>query len=201
MSCPDFDCKAFVLDELPAPERRRMEDHLKSCAACSQEVQSLSLTMTALRRLPVREIPRRISFVSDPVFEPNWWQRFWSSAPRLGFASAAMLSLAILVHAFVPRPAQPAPAPLVAAAPAAEEETIQAEVARRLPSAVDAAVEAKIRTQFMPAVNEVSARLQAFEKRSVSQRSADLRDISSAFDVLHRKYNNVYLAAARNGGD
>ncbi|MBI4892689.1 MAG: zf-HC2 domain-containing protein [Acidobacteria bacterium] len=199
MTCPDFDWKGFVLDELPAPERRRMEEHLQTCAACRQEVESLGLTVTALHRLPVREIPRRISFVSDPIFEPSWWQRFWSSAPRLGFASAAMLSLAIVVHAFAPRAASPAHVQTAQAVQV--EQKVQAEVERRLPAAVDAVLEAKVQAKLTPAMAEFSGRLQEFEKKSRDQRNADLRDISTAFDVLQKKVNNVYLSAARYGGD
>ena len=92
MTCPDFDWKSYVLDEVPAPDRRQMEQRLAGCAPCREEVEGLRLTVTALRRLPVREIPKRISFVSDPVFEPSLWQRFWGSASRLGFASAALLA-------------------------------------------------------------------------------------------------------------
>lgn len=198
MTCPEFDWKGFVLEELPAPERRRMEEHLKTCAACSHEVESLALTTAALRRLPAREMPRRISFVSDPVFEPNWWQRFWSSAPRLGFASAAMLSLAILFHAVAVRPAVPA-APVVASA--AIEERIQAEVARRLPAAVNAAVDARVQAQIQPAMAEFTGRFQAYQKQLRDQRNTDLRDIDAVFSTLQKKVNNVYLAATRYGGD
>lgn len=196
MTCPDFDWKGFVLDELPAPERRRMEEHLKSCAACSLEVESLNLTTVALKRLPMREMPRRISFVSDPIFEPNWWQRFWSSAPRLGFASAAMLSLAILVHAVVPRTApMSAPAP----APVAVEAQVQAEVARRLPEAVNAAVDARVQARIEPAMAEFAGRFEAYQKLAREQRNADLRDIDAAFGTLQKKVNNVWLTASRGG--
>jgi hypothetical protein len=194
MTCPGFDWKGFVLDELPAPERRRMEEHLQSCAACSQEVESLTLTATALRRLPVREMPRKISFVSDPIFEPNWWQRFWSSAPRLGFASAAMLSMAIMVHAFVPR-AVPPVAPAVASVDV--EKRIEEELARRLPAAVDA----RVKTQLQPAMAELSGQLQAYQKQARAERNADLRDIDAVFSTLQKKVNNVYLSSVRYGGD
>lgn len=202
MTCPNYDWKGYVLEELPAPERRRMEEHLKTCAACRQEVESLSLTTAALRRLPARQMPRRIAFVSDPIFEPRWWQRFWSSAPRLAFAAAAMLSLAILVHAFVPRfapPAAPAPAPLVATAET--EARIQAEIDKRLPAAVNAAVDARVRAQLQPAITELAGKLQVYQKQVSEQRNADLRDIDSAFNSLQKKVNNVYLSAARYGGD
>ncbi len=198
MTCPEFDYKGFVLEELPAAERRQVEEHLAGCEECLQEVEGLRLTLTALKRLPAREIPRRIAFVSDPVFEPTWWQRFWSSAPRLGFASAVMLSLALLVHAFVPRQAAPAPAPAVAGLSQQQiEAQIQAEVARRLPEAVDA----QVQTQLKPAMTEMAARLQTFEKRVDQQRNADLRDVSAAFDGLQKRVNNIYLSAARMGGD
>jgi hypothetical protein len=49
------------------------------------------------------EPPRRIAFVSDKVFEPAWWQRLWNSG-RVGFASAALLSMAIVAHGYMSRP-------------------------------------------------------------------------------------------------
>ena len=56
---------------------------------------------TALFSLREEEIPQRIGFVSDQIFEPSPWRRgwaaFWGSAARLGFASAAMLSVALVV--------------------------------------------------------------------------------------------------------
>jgi len=198
MTCPEFDWNGFVLEELPAPERRRMEDHLSTCAACRQEVDGLKVTLAALKRLPVREIPRRISFVSDPVFEPSWWRRFWSSAPRLGFASAAMLSLALVPHALAMRPAAQAPPATVAAvSPQQVEAQIQAEVARRLPEAVDA----RVQTQLKPAMAEMAARLQNFEKKTDEQRRVDMRDVSLSFEALQKRFNNMYLSAARLGGD
>src|SRR5258708_37318755 len=74
------------------------------------------MTQAALFSLRDEEIPQRIAFVSDKVFEPSpwrrWWSAFWGSTARLSFASAAMLSAAILVSA-LNRPA-PAPAPRAA---------------------------------------------------------------------------------------
>ena len=58
----------------------------------------------ALSTLRDEEIPQRIAFVSDPVFEPSragrWWSGFWLSGARLGFAGAAMLSAALLIATF-----------------------------------------------------------------------------------------------------
>ena len=42
-----------------------------ACGDCALELDQLRLTTAALRTLPDREIPQRIAFVSDQVFEPS----------------------------------------------------------------------------------------------------------------------------------
>jgi protein involved in polysaccharide export with SLBB domain len=196
MSCQQFDWKGYVLDEVPSAERRLMDSHLPECAECRQELDGLRLTMTALGRLPVREIPRRISFVSDPVFEPKWWQRFWSSGPQLGFASAALLACAILAHGWMARPAA-APVMTAGVTPQQVEEQIQQEVARRLPLAVDE----RVQTQLKPAMADVSARMEQYQKLNDDRRRADLRDVDSAFTLFQKRFNAMVLSNARYGGD
>jgi hypothetical protein len=105
MNCPQFDWKGYSLGELERAAARGHEEHLAGCATCREELARLSVALNALRTLPQAEMPRRITFVSDPVFEPGPWARFWASPARLGFAAAAMLSCAIMVHAFAPRQA------------------------------------------------------------------------------------------------
>src|SRR5262249_4740031 len=113
MSCSPFDLRDYFLNELSDTERRQVDAHVKTCMACREEVDRLRLTETALFSMRDEEIPQRIAFVSDPVFQRSPWRRwfdaFWGSAARLGFASAAMLSTAILVYAF----SRPAPAPVI----------------------------------------------------------------------------------------
>ena len=103
MSCSPFDLRDYFLKELTDPQQRQVEAHVKDCPACREELERLRLTEAALFSLREEEIPQRIAFVSDPVFEPSgwrrWWAAFWGSSARLGFASAAMLSVAILVSA------------------------------------------------------------------------------------------------------
>jgi anti-sigma factor RsiW len=111
MSCSNFDWKGYLLGEIPEGERRQARDHAASCAACAAELERLRLTHAAMLTLGDEEMPRRIAFVSDKVFEPGRWRRFWSSGPRLGFASAAMLSAAILAHALIGQPAAAPPPP------------------------------------------------------------------------------------------
>jgi anti-sigma factor RsiW len=100
MSCSPFDLRDFYLKELTDPQQRQVEAHVQDCHACQEELDRLRLTQAALFSLRDEEIPQRIAFVSDPVFEPSlarrWWAAFWGSSARLGFAGAAMLSVALL---------------------------------------------------------------------------------------------------------
>ena len=93
----------YAFDELPAGERPEMEQHIAVCGDCAAELDQLRVTTAVLRVLPDREIPQRIAFVSDKVFEPSPLARFfggfWNSAARLGFASACVLGAALIVSA------------------------------------------------------------------------------------------------------
>jgi anti-sigma factor RsiW len=116
MSCSPFDLRDYYLKELTDPQQRQVESHVKDCPACREELEQLRLTQTALFSLRDEEIPQRIAFVSDPVFEPTrarrWWNAFWGSGARLGFAGATMLSAALLFSALTRTPgAGPASGP------------------------------------------------------------------------------------------
>ena len=103
MSCSPFDLRDFYLQELTDPQQRQVEAHVRDCAACREELDRLRLTQAALFSLRDEEIPQRIAFVSDPVFEPSaarrWWNAFWGSSARLGFTGAALLSAALFFSA------------------------------------------------------------------------------------------------------
>ena len=102
MSCSPFDLRDYFLKELPGPEGKQVELHVKICAACREELERLRATEAALVSLSDEEIPQRLAFVSDKIFEPSparrAWVAFWGSGARLGFASAAMLSAALVVY-------------------------------------------------------------------------------------------------------
>jgi hypothetical protein len=181
------DLKAALLGEIAAGERRAMDQHLAVCAPCREEWSRLESTVGMLRAMPDEEMPRRIAFVSDKVFEPRWWQRLWGGSPALGFASAAMLSAAIVTHAVYPRPVVPA-APVEVARVAA-------------PSPVD--IEGTVRGAVQKAVAEVEARnrkeaailLKAMEQR-YEDRLAEMRaSVNASFDVLARRMANARRAS------
>ena len=101
MSCASYDWKAYALGEMERAARREAEIHAAVCADCRDELTSVRMTLNALSTLREQEVPRRIAFISDKVFEPRWWQRIWN--PNL--AAACVIAAAILVHAFA-RPSE-----------------------------------------------------------------------------------------------
>ena len=147
MSCSPFDLKEYFLRELPSPQRVQVEVHVKNCHPCREELERLQLTEAALFSLRDEEIPQRIAFVSDQIFEPSpvrrWLSGFWGSGARLGFASAAMLSASIIFFAATrpaPAPDHTAVTPVAAVSPSPQE--IQQQIRQAVAQAV-AAVEAR----------------------------------------------------------
>jgi anti-sigma factor RsiW len=197
MNCSPFDLKDYFLKELPAASRRPVEDHLRACPACREELDRLRLTEAALFALRDEEVPRRIGFVSDEVFEParwrRWWGAFWGSTARLGFASAAMLSIAILVHGFV-RPAPPVqfasrPAAVAASvSPAEVQSLIQAAVAQSVSES-----EARQAQKTEKLVNDFLRRDQ--QQRTMLARAEDLNH------YMERRDNAGKIAAYRTAAE
>jgi anti-sigma factor RsiW len=138
MSCENYDWKAYALGELMASERREAEAHASSCEGCRQELASVRLTIDTLSALREEEVPRRIAFVSDKVFEPKWWQVFL----RPSFAAALVIAAAIVVHGFVTRPAD------------------EAQIQARVDQAVNKAV-ADAEQRSLNAVNTVDSKVTA----------------------------------------
>ena len=189
MSCSPFDLRDYFLKELPEEERREVESHLKGCQGCREELARLRLTETALLSLREEEIPRRIAFVSDKVFEPSplarWWAAFWGSTARLGFASAAMLSVALVIFALA-RPA-PAPAPTPAAAPQITAAHMEAEITRRVAEAValSEARQARRTAELMAAA----------ERRNEMDRKALLVAMDENFEFMRKRMNRIIVAS------
>lgn len=190
MSCCEHYLKAYVLGEAPPGERKAVEAHTTSCAACGEELARLSYTCNALAALADEETPRRTAFVSDKVFEPGWWTRFWSSAPRLGFASAALLAGAIVAHGWMARPAVPP------AAPRADVAAIERQVAAR----VDAAVKQAVTDSEARQSARVADAIAAVEKRLTLEHRTEMLTVESNFELLRKQMSRMYLASAERGG-
>jgi len=170
MSCSTVDVKAYFLGELAASEKASLEGHVRACQSCREELERLNLTQAALLSLEDEEVPQRIAFVSDKVFEPRWWQTMWRSGPAMGFASALMLAAAILVHGYSRPVVQPATAQTVDTA------KIEREVAAR----VDAAVAKAVSQTEARQTEQIAKVLQAAEKRIESQRRSDMAVVQQA---------------------
>jgi anti-sigma factor RsiW len=140
MSCEKYDWKAYALGELAANDTREAESHAATCEGCREEVAHVRLTLDTLSALREEEVPRRIAFVSDKVFEPKWWQAFL----RPSFAAALVIAAAILVHGFMMRAA-------------ADDGAIQARVDQAVTKAV-----ADVEQRNMDAVRSVDAKVTDF---------------------------------------
>jgi hypothetical protein len=153
MTCSPFDLRDYFLQELPAPQQRQVEVHVRQCQPCREELDRLRVTEAALLCLRDEELPQRIAFVSDKIFEPSpwrrWWAAFWGSAARLGFASAAMLSAAIMVYALHPVGQVTAPMAVVAHVPGPPQ---------ILPTISDADIQSRIDAAVSKAVAQVEGR-------------------------------------------
>jgi hypothetical protein len=191
MSCSSADLKDYVLGESNAAGRERVEAHVAVCAGCAEDLERLRLTHVALSGLGEEEIPRRIAFVSDKVFEPSWWQLALRSR-WMGFAAASLLLAAMIAQALRPsRNMQPPPVDT-----AALERRIEAEVASRIEPAVAKAMaesEARQSQRFAEAVAAV-------ERRAADRRRMELAAWSDELRLLQRQMGLVYRADNRGFG-
>jgi anti-sigma factor RsiW len=188
MSCSPFDLRDYFLKELPDSEQRQVEAHVRNCQPCLEELDRLRLTEAALFALREEEIPQRIAFVSDQVFEPSpwrrWWAALWGSTARLAFASAAMLSIAILVSAL-------RPVGQIALVPGAP----QAQVVKAVS---DTEIQTRIDFAVAKAVAQVDARQTEKTKQLMANLGAARQQLvwaASEFDLYQRRANTVRVLA------
>jgi anti-sigma factor RsiW len=174
----------YAFDGLAAAERRSVEQHLAQCSSCAAELDQIRLTTAALRVLPDREVPRRISFVSDRVFEPRsgFLSGFWNSAARLGFASACVLAVGLSFAAYHRQPEVRTIVQTADISKAALDEAVNRAVAlavdkahaedMQLTQAALSAVDAKYATKQRDLMVAVSENLNDIQKR---MRQSNLR--------------------------
>jgi hypothetical protein len=163
----------FAFDELPAGERQEMEQHIRGCGDCATELDRLRVTTSALRILPDREIPQRIAFVSDEVLQPSLWSRFWNSGARLGFASACVLGVAMLISAWRVSAVHP-PAPVQQVTASVSPEQIQAAVAKAVAKTREADVQL------------IQAAVASAEKKRDEQNRAQLVALAENLEILRK---------------
>ena len=182
MSCnladnrPDW--RAYSFGELDAAARQQAESHAATCADCQDELGGLRVTLDALATLREEEIPRRIAFVSDKVFEPRWWQKMFL---RPSFAAAAVVAAAILVHGF----ARPVVVPAGSVDTAAIEARITSEVSQRLQSEMAAT----LNTAVTKAVADTEKR---DDQRTAVLLNTTERRYADAAEFLNKQVTQIY---------
>ncbi len=194
-TCASFDLKAYQFgEEAAAGDRRAIEQHVRGCSACADELARLNYTQAALMSVRDEDPPRRIAFVSDKVFEPKWYRRPLGAA--WGFASAAALACAIVFHAVWN------PGAIVVTNPM--EAVVRKSTVIAPAGLSRAAVESMVETAVKGAVAESDARgekrarqlLAESEKRHDMERAEMMATINASFEVLSKRYNNLVRMTA-----
>jgi hypothetical protein len=190
-SCSQLESvRDYAFDELPAAERSPLERHIAVCGDCAAELDRLRLTTAALRTLPDLEVPRRIAFVSDKVFEPSPLWKFWNAGAHWNFASACVLAAALVVSSwhFVSA-ARPAETRTVVRTAAVSQNQMNQD---QINSAVAKAV-AQIRRED---AQLTKAAIEASEKKHDRDYRNQMVAIEESFMVLQKRLNNSYSRVA-----
>jgi anti-sigma factor RsiW len=178
----------YAFDELPASERREMEQHLAACSECVAELDGLRLTTAALRSLPDREIPQRIAFISDKVFEPSPVARFFRSfaSPWAGFASTAVMA-AVLLFTALHRPPE---------ARTVIQTASGADVSKQIDDAVAKAV-AQVRTQdAASAAQVIKAALDAAELKHQQEHRMLVAAMEQNLEYMQKRMGTLTTLAS-----
>lgn len=178
----------YALGELAADQKPALEQHLAICGECGIELDRLRITTAALRALPDQEIPQRIAFVSDKVFDPSpvsrFFAGFWNSAARLGFASACIVGGALVLSAYH----RPAEVRTVV-------QTANVDVSKQVNDAVTKAV-AQVRAEDARAIEAVDRKYQKqYETRMVA--------VEESFARMQMRLGTALIASndLRSGGE
>ena len=211
MSCSPYDLRDYLFEELTPAQHGETRLHLKSCAPCGAELEALRSTHAALLTVRDEEMPQRIGFVSDKVFEPSpirrWVAGFWTSAARLGFVSAALLSAAIFVHA-VRNPEIMHNFAQSTVSQAALDRRIADQVAAQVNAQVPALVKARVDAAVTQAVAETENRAQkrttellaAVEKKYQLEQRSLRAEYQANLDYQRSRYNVALVSANYPGG-
>lgn len=94
--CSEFTPEAlmtYVYDECEPSERERIDAHLRTCRACSAELESLQAVRETLPAWTLPDPELHVRIVSDKDGQPAWWRTMLT--PSWGLAAAATLVLVI----------------------------------------------------------------------------------------------------------
>ncbi len=193
MTCSGIDLNAYHFGELNGSERIAAERHVRDCAACSEELDRLAALDSALRMLPTEAMPQRISFVSDKIFEPRWYQRFFNPGPAWGVAAGFLVICGLGLNLmYRPEPLIVSRTTRVGAREV--EALVEAEVARRMDGAVKAAVAQAVADSEVRQRKVFKADLEKVELDYQAQVLAVRENVA----FLQKKLNATQILSARS---
>ena len=194
----------YAFDELAAESRPSMEQHIAGCSDCTAELDRLRLTTAALRMLPDREIPQRIAFVSDKIFEPSptrrWFAGFWNSGARLGFASACVLAAGMVVSAYHKPAAVTSVAPPIvqtAAVPGLSKQDLSSQ---NLSKQIDAAVAKAMIQVRKEDAQTLKTALEVSERKHDQERRALMVAMGENLDFMQKRLSTMTMLASSDLG-
>jgi uncharacterized protein YicC (UPF0701 family) len=189
------DFKDYVFGDLSAADRRALELRAAENPEAREEIARLQTLKDTLGTLKEEEVPRRIAFVSDPVFEPRWWQRIWRSGPQLGFVSAGLLAAAILAHGVLVQNVRTATPAAGVVSEAELSARVEKEVNARLDAAVQAAVARAVADLDARRKQESAALLAAAEQRFEQTRREDLAAAAANLELIQKQMLRMYAVS------
>jgi tetratricopeptide (TPR) repeat protein len=105
VNCPECDEKYldYLYDDLPAAEKRAMEDHLGTCEYCAKQLSHLQLIRTAFKRMahePRALVHQRILAHARDSFleEKKSWLAHFFFKPATAVAAVVMVAAGIYVY-------------------------------------------------------------------------------------------------------
>lgn len=204
MTGAPHDLRDYLFDELSSAEKAEVEAWLSNSVEGREELDRLRLTNQALMSLPDEEIPQRIAFVSDKVFEPSRWARLASwlrlEGPRFAFGMAAALAV-VFAGIWATEPslrydnqgfelAFGAEAPTTAPAPTPiAVETLSAEQVREVALAVLAETSDSRKAELTKLIDQRTAES---EKRFSQQVAAVSEDVEMGYRLLSSEIEKMY---------
>lgn len=169
---------AYIDGELSIEEATLVEQHLRDCSACTQDLETLRQTVNLVREIPAVSTPRSFTISHLVVPERPW--RWGYVYLRGATALAALLLIVILAgdlgfqYLWAPRMAAPAPQPMMAEVPVQAPET-EIEVPGETP-AKEALDQMETQEAEMAVPGEASPTVTQMEARKVEETPTPLAE-------------------------
>jgi anti-sigma factor RsiW len=97
----ELDLLAFVEEELDAPRKAAVAEHVAACPGCAESVRRLETARFALRSAPLLELPRENREAALATLPERSMRRGWSWRPRLVLPVLAAAAVAAVVAGVV----------------------------------------------------------------------------------------------------